>query len=176
MERIPLSLDLVNEIDLEIGEIPLYPLEDGSGAPHRAASESGWIYGMSNTRLYRTGQNPINALEAFPRLRHALLILHTHNLGQKRNGELRQVMINRMEPGGRVEPHRDEGPDYYRYHLPILTDPLVTWWDEIEGSRHMECGSWYGPVPYRGVLHSVANESSVGRVHVIADYSKERCS
>jgi hypothetical protein len=96
-------------------------------------------------------------------LRPALL-----ELSNLQNRRWRYVMVNRLKPEAVVKPHKDIGAEVERWHLPVLTNPGAYWWDEREGEIHMEAGFWWGPVPY-SILHSVGNEGSSERVHIIVD-------
>lgn len=134
----------------------LEPVPNGSGSSHFGGPE-GWITGLAMRRLYGAGAvgEALAELESLTQ-RHRLV----------------QVMVNRLAPGGRLAPHRDGYPDNLRYHLPLKTNSAAYWWDEYNGRVHMECGTWYGPVPYCGVLHSAVNDGDSERIHLIADYAR----
>lgn len=85
-------------------------------------------------------------------------------------GAIQQIMVNNLDPGSVLEPHKDGEPNHTRFHLPVLTHPDVYWWDEINGRFHMEAGYWYGPVPYCGIMHSAGNPSPENRLHVVVDF------
>lgn len=165
MRRIAVSVPLADILD-DVGRVPVYRIPDGSGHLSPGA-EKGWIQQFSNTRLYGLGYP--DQLDIYPAIRDAVIDLAT----AERHAKLAQVMVNTIHAGGRLGKHRDDLPDAYRYHLPIITHPSVTWWDEIDGTVHMDTGYWHGPVNFCGILHSVDNPSSIDRIHVVADFHRE---
>lgn len=157
MNRIPCPVrltDLVSEVDA----IPLVRMQDGSGSSHHGGPE-GWIHGLSMARIGH--HSYIHIGRAVETLR-----------SQLGNPRVVQVMVNKLHAGSSLDAHKDGLPNNWRYHLPVITHPDVTWWDEQNGSVTMSAQQWYGPVPYCGVLHSVHNRSSVDRVHIIADFER----
>lgn len=161
MDIIPLSSEWTEQSALlgAVSELTLAKVKDESGSSHFDGPE-GWIRGLSNVRL-DVDNLPFG-------IRQAIAELLSNSA--RPIGELAQVMVNRLDAGGSLAPHRDGLPDRARYHLPVITHKAVTWWDEIEGRVHMQEGRWYGPVRYCGVLHSMSNPSDVERVHVVADF------
>ena len=168
-----------------VGDLPtvlairheLYAVEteivpDGSG-------NTGWIYGLTNMRLYGAGwpdilgwaSEPTNVPEVTRDTVQTLLRYCRRRWAI--DFQLRQVMVNHLAPGGRLEPHRDSPPDDYRFHLPVITAPGVRWWDERIGFIVMELGTWYGPVNYCGILHSMVNDSESVRTHLVVDLYSE---
>jgi hypothetical protein len=133
----------------------------------------GWIYGLSNTRLFlrhpKTHAVEIDRISEFPEISAALSDLES----ETSHHYLTQIMVNVLDAGGVLAPHRDGLPDDYRYHLPVQTNVDVLWWDELNGGTYMQHGQWHGPVSYCGVLHSVVNYGSQPRIHIVADYAKE---
>jgi hypothetical protein len=87
-------------------------------------------------------------------------------------GDVVQIMVNRLAAGKNLDAHKDGEPNRARFHLPVITHPDVYWWDELDGACTMEAGTWYGPVPYCGILHAVGNPSPVDRVHLIVDFER----
>lgn len=146
----------------DAGRVPLTVIQDGSGTARGEGTKEGWIHGLAIGRLFGPGYD--NLLPEFEAIRHAIMALN-YACG----GELKQVMLNVLGPECSLERHRDGEPKHNRYHLPIVTDPEVFWWDELDGKIHMEAGYWYGPVNYCGILHSMTNGSEMSRVHLIAD-------
>jgi len=145
------------ELAAELRAVPLRHIRDGSGSSHFNGPE-GWIKGLSLTR--------IQLGETYPLAKRAI-----EDLQERTSlGKLTQIMVNNLEPGGQLSPHRDGPPNYHRWHLPIVTHELAYWWDELEGRRHMVKGWWYGPVPYCGILHMAGNPSPVNRLHLVADF------
>jgi hypothetical protein len=144
---------------------------NGSGGGGDGFRE-GWISGLANTRLFlhrpRKEHPEINELVRYPLLKQEIAQL----MEEIDHYELRQVMVNRLDAGGKLSAHRDGPPDDLRFHLPLLTNPDVMWWDEIGGTIHMEPGFWHGPVSYCGVLHAMVNNGDKPRLHVVADFVK----
>lgn len=91
------------------------------------------------------------------------------------------VMVNTLAPGVGVPKHVDRlrdtthqrgWPRVERWHLPILTNELCSWWDAVNGTVRMLAGGWWGPVPY-WVEHSVQNLGDCDRVHLVVDLDTE---
>ena len=87
------------------------------------------------------------------------------------------LMINILPGGVSVPEHTDTllstklqgpAPRVERWHLPIVTNKNVFWWDEQDGEWHMPIGHWYGPMPY-WLKHKVANFGHEDRVHLVVD-------
>jgi len=80
------------------------------------------------------------------------------------------IRLLRLEPGGYIKPHRDlksgYEDDFFRLHIPIVTNPRVDF--TLEGERLImgpgEC--WYTNVNF---VHSVANRGTSDRVHLVID-------
>lgn len=150
-------------------------VQDGSGHGGEDFSD-GWIHGLSNTRLFlrRPGTSTpdavlIDSLAEYPAIEMAIEEIR-EEMGYR---ILTQVMVNVLDPqNGRLNAHRDGLPDDYRWHLPVLTNPAANWWDEYNGTMHMDEGQWHGPVPYCGVLHAAFNNGTLPRIHVVADFAK----
>lgn len=135
-------------------------IPDGSGSSHHGGPE-GWIYGLEMVRLPPRTWN-VGALGlAVDEVRRARQV-----------GAMRQVLVNRLRPYGKLDQHRDGWPDRLRFHLPLMTHPDAYWWDERNGRVHMESGAWYGPVPYCGVLHAAYNPTPVDRIHLVVDFER----
>jgi hypothetical protein len=170
VDRHPSTSDTV-QLRREILAAVVVAVADGSGHGGDDYSE-GWIHGLANTLLYQHRPNrehpEVNDMTRYPLLRDeiAQLMSYTgHYL-------LRQVMVNRLDAGGRLNAHKDGKPDDWRWHLPIATNPDVQWWDELNGTTHMSEGYWHGPVSYCGVLHAMVNNGATPRVHVVVDFAK----
>lgn len=144
----------------EIKTIPLSPIKEGSG--HSGIGyEAGWIGDLHNTRLSLA---PLE--DGLPHVFKAVDALGSW----LDDWAIDQVMVNRLGPRSALDQHRDADRGVYRFHLPVITTPDVFWWDEIiRTSVHFELGNWYGPVPYANVLHSMHNDSSQARYHIVAD-------
>lgn len=138
----------------------LESIPDGSGSSHGGGPE-GWIYGLELVRLPAKVWGTGLLGKALDDVRRARQV-----------GPLRQVMLNRLLPYGKLDVHRDGWPDRLRFHLPLLTNEGAYWWDELNGHVHMGAGKWYGPVPYCGVLHSAHNNGPTDRVHLVVDFER----
>lgn len=130
---------------------------DGSG-------DGGWIKGLRNGRILISGEPSLVGYT--PELWIFLHHFAVHNgLG------IRQIMVNRLEAGGILDKHRDGPPADMRYHIPIVTNSHVHWWDEkLNKIYRMPVGEMYGPVDYCGVLHEMVNNGPTDRVHVVVDF------
>lgn len=163
MDTYPMISADMDRLINEIRHFSLEQIPDGSGSSHYDGPE-GWIHGLSMARV-----------EAMQAKKYPLLSLELRgiygNVGYT-YGSIVQMMLTRLEPGGHLDAHKDGPPNRARFHLPLITHPDALWWDEIEGSRHMEAGTWYGPVPYCGILHSVTNPSPSERIHLIVDFER----
>lgn len=149
----------VAELAAELQSIPLVRIPDKSGHGHYGGPD-GWIHGLSNTRI-RMG-------ETYP-----LATLAVEDLQETENlGDVKQVLVNMLEPGAHLDAHRDGYPDHARYHLPVITNNEAYWWDEYDGKRNMVIGTWYGPVPHCGILHSAGNPGLTPRLHLVVDFDK----
>lgn len=140
--------------------MPLNPVPDGSG--HAGTDYMpGWINGLSMARLENTAKY-------YPHIDQAVSVLCDHL-----PYSVFQIMVNKLEPSHTLERHRDGLSYNYRFHLPIITNELCEWWDEIHGQwYHFREGIWHGPVPYAGILHSMANRAThqeASRYHLIVD-------
>lgn len=171
MDRLPANGDSYRKIRASLSEALLERVLDGSGSAG-TDFRAGWIAGLSNTRLFlrhpRTGHAQIDLLDAFPHVKWAIEDLRQMT-GHR---TLNQVMVNQLEPGGKLSAHRDGPPDDARYHLPVVTNDRAMWWDEYNATLHMEDGYWHGPVPYCGVLHAVVNNGDRARLHLVVDFEK----
>lgn len=90
------------------------------------------------------------------------------------------VMVNKMPPHQTIPVHQDwleptplqpfKGPLIERWHLPLITNPWVLFYDSKEHpvGFHMPQGIWCGPVPYWN-KHYVENFGTETRVHLIVD-------
>lgn len=79
------------------------------------------------------------------------------------------VMVNRVPAGVVVPVHTDTiigNPE--RWHLPVKTNRLAMFWDEVNGECHLHAGRWHGPILYHK-QHQIYNYGCEERVHVIVD-------
>jgi hypothetical protein len=162
--RLPLIRRSLSEMHLD--EIPDRSGQGGDGFA------GGWVNGLANARLFlrspKDGKVIVDHLSVFPSIQRVIVQL----MADRGYTVLKQVMVNRLASGGRLERHRDGLPDDARWHLPLITNPSAKWWDEYNGDVHMDVGYWYGPVPYCGVLHSAVNDGQSERVHIVADFAR----
>lgn len=92
-------------------------------------------------------------------------------IAQACNRKALHQMINILPPGCNVSEHKDPliPPNVYleRWHLPIKTN-LMSFLSENNRSYWLETGFWHGPLNY-WESHSVRNNGSTERVHLIVD-------
>lgn len=142
------------DLAVELLTVPLKRVRDGSGHSCGDGTKDGWINGLSMTRLSR--RSPYAAVN-----RAVDFIADGRDVFQ--------VMVNRLDARSKLDRHRDSESVYERFHLPVVTNAGVVWWDEFNGEVFMRRGFVYGPVPYSGVLHSMVNDGFVARVHLVVD-------
>lgn len=147
------------DLQQECARIPLEKIPDGSGAARGNGTESGWIHGLKMARI------TLDSLNDYPEFTKVIQS-HAARLQQT----IVQIMVNELAAGARLERHRDGLPQHDRWHFPIDTNECVEWWDEYTGWIHMRQATWYGPVNYCGVLHSMWNDGPTKRVHLIVDF------
>jgi len=85
------------------------------------------------------------------------------------------LTINILPPGVIVPIHTDTligKVEAERWHLPLLTNPGCTFWDEESGDHHFEYGFWSGPVRH-WINHSVKNTGVMKRIHLVVDLKPE---
>lgn len=166
MRRIRIACHQI-ELMNELSEVPLQSIKDGSG--HGGGRHgAGWIHGLALTRLAGNGYEYV--LDHYPILNAEINRLKC----ETGLSYVRQVMVNRLDAGKTLDLHADGPPDDSRWHLPIITNSRVRWFDEVDGFVHMESGYWHGPVHYCGYLHSVENHGDEPRTHVVVDLVKPR--
>lgn len=84
--------------------------------------------------------------------------------------KLGRIMIVHLEPNGKINMHIDPGAyfeKHSRYHIPLITNPLVQFFDSSNNREHM-------PVKTLCRLnnlsnHGLVNESNEARIHLIVD-------
>lgn len=90
---------------------------------------------------------------------------------QRSMRKLGRVMLVKLEAGGSVLPHIDEGKyaaHYHRAHLPLKSEPEAVLTCNGE-TRHLPVGELWGFDHQK--LHSAVNGSNKDRVHLIVDYA-----
>lgn len=178
----------------EVNSHDLQTIPDGSGSDHGGGHE-GWIHGLSMTRVLEIGQLDMHVFAdewcASPGIRYAISRLWVAlELGTFRcqrhptrsNGGpscelaggyqgIGQIMVNRLRPGGRLDPHVDAATGLQRWHLPVNTSASASYHDAVNGNITMRAGVWYGPIPFT-IEHSVLNRSDAPcpRDHLIVDF------
>lgn len=105
------------------------------------------------------------AYASLPEARSLVMPLMTEVSGER----LGRVLVTKLEPGKRIEPHVDGGSHaayYGRFHIVLQSAPgsLFRCGDE---QVHMATGEvwWFD----NSVEHEVINNSSVDRIHMIVD-------
>lgn len=80
---------------------------------------------------------------------------------------LPRILLARMAPGGRIQPHRDENPSAkwpHKVHVPLLTNPGVTFYVDRVG-YHLPEGE---AVEVNNMAeHAVWNAGDTDRIHLI---------
>lgn len=95
-------------------------------------------------------------------------------MGTVEGERLGRVLITRLAPGARIEPHVDGGSHaayYDRYHIPLLSAPGCLF-RAGEETVHMQAGDcwWFD----NSVEHEVVNNSADDRIHLIIDIRTTR--
>ena len=84
--------------------------------------------------------------------------------------ELLTVRLLKLGAGASIKPHRDFNLGYednnFRLHIPIITNSEVDFILDDERLEMLPGECWYTNVNY---VHSVANRSTVDRVHLVFD-------
>lgn len=80
------------------------------------------------------------------------------------------VRLMALEAGAVIKPHRDAGTAFEdglaRLHVPLQTDPLVTFCIDGEDIHFSRGGTWYLNA---GCTHAVYNRSPRSRIHLVLD-------
>lgn len=159
-----LYLDHSPELVDEVLNIPLKKLKPGSGHAGNDYS-AGWIGDLAMTRL------PIDVVDLscnYPNV--GLAVLRLWDFLGHMEFHLQQLMVNRLGPRSKLNEHRDGLSDALRFHLPVITNDGVEWWDQLDGPQRMRPFVWYGPVHYAGILHKMKNNGNSARYHLVADF------
>jgi hypothetical protein len=86
-------------------------------------------------------------------------------------GLLLRVILARLLPNCRIDRHVDSHPSFsvaHRIHVPLLTNPDVEF---IVGTERIDARAHHAFELNNAMPHSVANNGSTPRVHLIFDYS-----
>lgn len=110
------------------------------------------------------------AFAALPEARGLVFSLMSTVQGER----LGRVLVTRLAPGARIEPHVDGGSHaayYDRYHIPLLSAPGCLF-RAGEETVHMQAGDcwWFD----NSVEHEVVNNSADDRIHLIVDIRTHR--
>lgn len=174
LSRIPLAgvtLDQLIEEFRTVGEPELRQVEEGAGRARGDDVEPGWIHGLRN---YWPVTPERWELERFPMLSVAIMNLSIERAGRL-GGSARRVegvILNELAPGSELDPHRDGPPHHERWHLPLITNPAVEYWEEkLDAPVHMDLGFWHGPIDHSS-RHWMRNKGNEHRVHVIVDLER----
>lgn len=84
--------------------------------------------------------------------------------------QLGRIQLIELAPAGIVDLHTDYGTYFERhrrYHVPLLTNAGVVFFDDAGAKEHMEEGGLYRLANLG--LHGVRNESTHRRIHLVAD-------
>lgn len=153
------TCNITDELASEIQSVPLKPIRDGSG--HAGTGyKPGWINGLMTARLDTV------KLKEYPHIAEAISLLEEY----LPDYDLFKIMLNRLGAKCELAQHRDGLSYNYRFHLPVITNPFATWWDELQHQWiHLRSGVWHGPIPYSGVMHQMVNLGDVARYHLVVD-------
>lgn len=84
--------------------------------------------------------------------------------------EKTSVRLMKLHKGGVIKEHRDHDMSFeegeVRFHIPVITDPNVKFMLDNEQVVMNEGECWYLNLSLK---HSVVNESSIDRVHLVID-------
>lgn len=124
---------------------------------------------------YPRSHMPASYTERWPVWRDAVtpIIEHLAVRCGRRNYGLAKVLLSALAPGGTIGRHVDENPSSaipQKIHVPLRTDPNVAF--TIDGvAYYLEPGRAY---EINNLLpHSVANRSSVERIHLVVEIYSE---
>lgn len=86
-------------------------------------------------------------------------------------GRVELALLRKLPPGRNIPPHidtvRGRGNHGHRYHVPLVTHPLVTMrWPDDGEEHHLEAG-WLYEVDYTR-LHEIVHRAPVDRIHLMA--------
>ena len=151
-----------------VGRLFLERVPDGSGASRGPDTEPGWITGLRNAWIVTPDHW---GLGEFPMLSVAIMNLSMHRGGGISARRVEGVMVNELAGGAKLDTHRDGPPHHERWHLPIVTNRGVRYWEEGIEPQHMVEGVWTGPIDHSS-RHWMSNAGSEARVHIVADLEK----
>lgn len=89
-------------------------------------------------------------------------------------GMVLRVMLARLLPTCRIEPHWDKHPSFsiaHRIHVPLLTNSDVEF---IVGTERIATQPYHAFELNNKLPHSVANNGDTARIHLIFDYAPDR--
>jgi hypothetical protein len=151
------------------------------GSPHREV-EDVWLRMNDMTKCRQADSDPVfvdhreainyPAMSKLPYVRQLVMSLMASVQGER----LGRVMISRLSPGAQIKPHSDIGPDltkwydnepyFSRFHVVLQGLPGSIFYCGEEEVNMRTGEIWL----FRNDLeHSVVNNSSDDRIHVIAD-------
>lgn len=162
IEIFPELMPALAEDYLEHVKPLLERIPDGSGRARETGLKDGWISGLS---MYR--------YESAADMRFSFVAATASLLRATGSETIRNVMVNRIEPGAGLKPHVDGAPYYDRWHLPIITHPDCKVWTMQHGYEHFPLGYWSGPLDY-AQRHGIEIPETVptARVHLVIDLEK----
>lgn len=84
-------------------------------------------------------------------------------------GEVTFAVVRKLPPGRNIPPHidtvRGRANHGQRYHVPLITHPLVTMRWPLDGEEHHLEAGWLYEVDYTR-LHEIVHRAPVDRIHV----------
>lgn len=150
----------------EVYRPKLVAAQEGAGGA-RGGMPGGWIHGLSMYRIYHKDRDGIFVTDLPPLLESAMSELWKWEPGE---AYIQTIMVNRLEPQGKLDYHVDGPPYFSRYHLPIISRGTFLWEDYVGTVTYP--GSWYGPLAY-WLPHSATNPHDVERIHYVVDFGPE---
>ena len=122
---------------------------------------------LKQTKLTQIENNKFYDILDFDKIEPQLLELYKQNYG---DGFIHKIILANMPPEWTIRKHADSGMSLmsiHRTHIPIITNPYVTFWVNHETNQMIEGEVWEINNAQR---HSVNNEGLNWRLHLIVDY------
>jgi len=122
---------------------------------------------LTQTNLTLIENNPFYDILNFSKIESQLLSLYKEHYG---DGFIHKIILANMPPSWNIQKHRDSGMSLmsvHRTHIPIITNPYVTFFVGDETKRMIEGEVWE---INNAQSHAVNNEGLDWRLHLIVDY------
>mgnify|MGYP003122981702 FL=1 len=122
---------------------------------------------LTQTNLTLIENDPFYDILNFSKIETQLTPLYKEHYG---DGFIHKIILANMPPEWTIRKHADSGMSLmaiHRTHIPIITNPYVTFWVNHETNQMIEGEVWEINNAQR---HSVNNEGLNWRLHLIVDY------